>query len=74
MYTVSDIVNLRKEMEEGFVESLTILLADVYPQKAIVAAVARLEREIAAVSGAAVTATRRDVLISLERTLKANWP
>ncbi|KAF6802986.1 pentalenene synthase [Colletotrichum sojae] len=59
VWIVNDIVSMRKEVKEGFVENLVVLLADGDAQRGLDAAVARLEREVAAVNTSAEDATRR---------------
>ncbi|KAK1954554.1 terpene synthase family protein [Colletotrichum sublineola] len=59
VWIINDIVSLRKEIKEGFVENLVVLLSDGKVQKGIDGAVARLEREIAAVNEAAEAAEKR---------------
>ncbi|KAK2728947.1 terpene synthase metal-binding domain protein [Colletotrichum kahawae] len=59
VWVVNDIVSLRKEIKEGFVENLVVLLSYGNVQKGIDGAVARLEREVAAVNEASEAAARR---------------
>jgi len=59
VWIVNDIVSLRKEIKEGFVENLVVLLSQGDIQKGIDGAVARLEREVAAVNEASEAAERR---------------
>lgn len=58
-YIVNDIVSFRKEIREGFVENLVVLLANGKVQKGLDTAVAKLEREVAAVNEAFEAAAQR---------------
>ncbi|KZL77987.1 pentalenene synthase [Colletotrichum tofieldiae] len=59
IWIVNDVVSMRKEIKEGFVENLVVLLANGNVQKGLDASVARLEREIAAVNEASEAAIKR---------------
>ncbi|KAJ0159108.1 Presilphiperfolan-8-beta-ol synthase [Colletotrichum tanaceti] len=58
-YLLNDIVSLRKEIQEGFVENIVVLLSHGNIQKGVDGAVARMEREVAAVREASEAAARR---------------
>uniref|UniRef100_A0AAU7YQI5 Terpene synthase n=1 Tax=Colletotrichum echinochloae TaxID=537474 RepID=A0AAU7YQI5_9PEZI len=59
IWIVNDIVSMRKEIKEGFVENLVVLLANGDVQKGLDAAVVRLKHEIAAVNEASEAANKR---------------
>ncbi|TEA14650.1 Pristinol synthase [Colletotrichum sidae] len=58
-YILNDVVSLRKEVKEGFVENLVVLLADGDVQKGVDGAAARMQREVYALEEAAEGAARR---------------
>ncbi|TDZ22299.1 Pristinol synthase [Colletotrichum orbiculare MAFF 240422] len=59
VWIVNDVVSMRKEIKEGFVENLVVLLADGNVQRGLDNAIVRLESEVAAVNEAAEAAARR---------------
>lgn len=59
VWIVNDIVSLRKELKEGFVENLVVLLANGDAQKGLDGAVARLEHEVSALNDAVKASARR---------------
>lgn len=59
VWIINDIVSMRKEVKEGFVENLVVLLANGDAQRGLDAAVARVKDEIAAVNRAAEAAIQR---------------
>ncbi|WYZ36513.1 hypothetical protein EsH8_II_000019 [Colletotrichum jinshuiense] len=59
IWIVNDIVSMRKEIKEGFVENLVVLLANGDVQDGLDASVARLQTEIAAVNEASEAAVKR---------------
>ncbi|KAK2062723.1 terpene synthase family protein [Colletotrichum caudatum] len=84
VWIVNDIVSLRKEIKEGFVENLVVLLSHGNIQTGMDGSVARLEREVAAVNEASNAAAGRfantpykDHVSLLARNCKnmcmANW-
>ncbi|KAF0326778.1 pristinol synthase [Colletotrichum asianum] len=58
-FILNDIVSLRKEVKEGFVENLVVLLADGDVQRGVDGAAARMQLEVYALDDAAEKATRR---------------
>ncbi|KAF4835925.1 Non-reducing polyketide synthase fsr1 [Colletotrichum tropicale] len=58
-FILNDIVSLRKEIKEGFVENLVVLLADGDVQRGVDGAAARMQLEVYALDDAAEKATRR---------------
>ncbi|KAH0424303.1 hypothetical protein CcaCcLH18_11654 [Colletotrichum camelliae] len=58
-FILNDIVSLRKEVKEGFVENLVVLLADGDVQRGVDSAAARMQLEVNALDDAAEKATRR---------------
>ncbi|KAK2006132.1 terpene synthase family protein [Colletotrichum eremochloae] len=84
LWISNDIVSVRKEIKEGFVENLVVLLANGSMQQGLDATVARLEQEVAAVNEASEMATARfadtpyrdDVLLlvkNCKNMCMANW-
>ncbi|UQC83227.1 terpene synthase family protein [Colletotrichum lupini] len=59
VWIVNDIVSLRKELREGFVENLVVLLANGDAQKGLDGAVTRLEHEVSALNDAVKASARR---------------
>ncbi|KJZ72333.1 hypothetical protein HIM_08259 [Hirsutella minnesotensis 3608] len=58
VWIINDIVSMRKEVKEGFVENLVVLLAHGNAQRGLDAAVSRVQNEIAAVNQAADAAIK----------------
>ncbi|KAL0936346.1 pentalenene synthase [Colletotrichum truncatum] len=59
VWIVNDIVSLRKEIKEAFLENLVVLLSDGNAQNGLNRAVIRLEREVASVNEASAAAVHR---------------
>lgn len=59
VWIINDIVSMRKEVKEGFVENLVVLLAHGNAQRGLDAAVTRVQDEVAAVNQAADAAIKR---------------
>ncbi|KAK1975935.1 terpene synthase family protein [Colletotrichum cereale] len=84
LWIFNDIVSVRKEIKEGFIENLVVLLANGNMQQGLDATVARLEHEVAAVNEACEAAIARfadtphqDHVLLLVKNCKnmcmANW-
>ncbi|KAF4456146.1 Epi-isozizaene synthase [Fusarium austroafricanum] len=69
MWIVNDIVSLRKEIQEGFVENIVVLLADGNMQRGLDATIERLQGEINRVNRASEAAAARFAGESFERDI-----